>query len=77
VIVGDDELDAIEAALAQAEKKVLPGRSAFAISYCSKAPALRAAVMCHIRALESHCTIDLQVEVIWTLPRIVSPMVSE
>ena len=31
VIVGDDELDAIEAALAQAEKKVLPGRSAFAI----------------------------------------------
>ena len=36
VIVGDDELDAIGAALAQAEKKVLPGRSAFAIGHVDR-----------------------------------------
>jgi ATP-dependent DNA ligase len=42
-----------------------------------KAPALRAAVMCHIRELANHSKIGLQVEVIWTLPRTVSLMVSE
>src|SRR6202044_3111011 len=42
-----------------------------------KAPARRAAVMCHIRELANHSKIGLQVEVIWTLPRTVSLMVSE
>jgi hypothetical protein len=31
VIVGDDELDAVEAAPAQSEKEVFPGRAALAI----------------------------------------------
>ena len=33
MIVGDDELDAVQAALAQAEQEVLPGRAAFAVGH--------------------------------------------
>jgi hypothetical protein len=33
VIVGDDELDAVEAAPAQSEKEVLPGRAALAVGH--------------------------------------------